>query len=85
MLGFVLLIVIGLVVAGLMASFSGGNGSVSPVLSGVLGIVGSIVGGIVSLPLSRKLLGEGPEYIMALLGGAIGAFVLLMIVRLVKR
>ena len=84
MLWLISLFVIGLVVAGLITSFTGGSG-LRPIWSALFGVVGSLVGGFVSVPLSVRLLGEGPEYIVSLLGAAFGAIVLILLVRLVKR
>ena len=83
MLWLASMVVIGLVVAGLISSFTGS--SLRPLWIGVLGVVGGIGGGLLALPLSVRLFGEGPEYIVSLLGAAVGAFVLVMVFRLVNR
>jgi uncharacterized membrane protein YeaQ/YmgE (transglycosylase-associated protein family) len=50
-----------------------------------VGIVGSFIGGFVGAPLSIKLLGKGPEYMVSLLVAAVVAAVLLLVVGLIKR
>jgi uncharacterized membrane protein YeaQ/YmgE (transglycosylase-associated protein family) len=84
MLWLASMVVIGLVVAGLISSFSGSS-SLRPLWTGVLGVVGSVGGGFLAVPLSVRLFGEGPEYIVSLLGAAVAAFVLVLVFRLINR
>jgi uncharacterized membrane protein YeaQ/YmgE (transglycosylase-associated protein family) len=76
--------VIGLVVAGLISSFTGSS-TLRPLWTGVLGVVGGVAGGFLATPLSVRLFGEGPEYIVSLIGAAIMAFVLVLVFRLINR
>lgn len=79
------LVVIGLVVAWLISSFAGGTGGVRPLWTALLGVAGSIAGGFLFVPLSVRLFGEGPEYIVSLIGAAVVATVLILLFRLINR
>jgi uncharacterized membrane protein YeaQ/YmgE (transglycosylase-associated protein family) len=76
--------VIGLVVAWLVSSFTASS-SLRPFWTGMLGVAGSIVGGFLAVPLSIRLFGEGPEYIVSLVGAAVVAIVLVLLFRLLNR
>ena len=76
---------IGLVIGGLAASFTEGRGGLQPMWSVITGIIGSFAGGFLSAPLTLRLFGEGPLFIASLMGAALGALVLILIVTLVRR
>jgi len=51
----------------------------------IAGVIGSILAGLVFAQWGARLVGEGPIFIASLLAGVAGAFVFIMIVRLIKR
>ena len=83
-MGIVILLLIGVVVGWLVGSFTEGRGMG---LAGnvITGAIGSLVAGLLFAQWGTRLVGEGPIFIAALLAGAVGALVLVLIVRLIKR
>ena len=83
-MGIFILLLIGAVVGWLVGSFTEGRGMglAGNVISGALG---SLVAGLLFAQWGARLVGEGPIFIASLLAGAVGALVLVLIVRLIKR
>lgn len=51
----------------------------------IAGAIGSLVAGLLFAQWGARLVGEGSIFIASLLAGAVGALVLVLIVRLIKR
>lgn len=81
---FIFLIIIGAVVGWLVSSFTGGQG-LGPAASAGVAIVGSLATGVLFGMFAEKIVGPGPVFIATLLAAAIGALVVLLLVRLVKK
>ena len=84
MIWLISLLAIGLVVGWLTSSFTEGRG-LGPLGSVIVGVVGSFLGGLLAVPLSMRLFGEGPEYMVSLIVAAVMAVVLILIVSFIKR
>jgi uncharacterized membrane protein YeaQ/YmgE (transglycosylase-associated protein family) len=82
---FILLIIIGAVVGWMVSSFTEGSGSLGPAACVLIAVVGSLVSGVLFGMFGERLVGPGPVFIAALLAGAIGGLVLLILVRAVKK
>lgn len=81
---FIILIVIGLVTGWLVASFTEGRG-LGLAWNVVVGIIGSLLGGVLFGMVGERLVGPGPVFLASMLAGAVGAVVLVLLVRLVKK
>jgi uncharacterized membrane protein YeaQ/YmgE (transglycosylase-associated protein family) len=81
---FIFLIIIGGVVGWLVSSFTEGQG-VGLGGNVAVGTVGSVATGLLFGTFGERLVGPGPIFIATLLAAAIGALVLVLIVRFVKK
>lgn len=81
---FILMVVIGGVVGWLFSTFTEGRG-LGVGGSTAVGIVGGLVSGLLFGMVGERIVGPGPVLIASLLASAIGALVLLLIVRLVRK
>ena len=78
------LVVIGGVVGWLVSAFTEGQ-SLGVGASVAVGIVGGLVTGLLFGMFGERIVGPGPVFIATLFAAAVGALVLLLIVRLVKK
>ena len=83
-MAFIILIVIGLVTGWLVASFTEGSGP-GLAWSVVVGVIGSLLGGLLFGMVGERLVGPGPVFLASMLAGALGAVVLVLLVRLIKK
>lgn len=81
---FIMLIVIGLVTGWLVASFTEGSG-LGLAWCVAVGIIGSLLGGVLFGMVGERLVGPGPVFLVSMLAGAVGAVVLVLVVRLIKK
>jgi uncharacterized membrane protein YeaQ/YmgE (transglycosylase-associated protein family) len=81
---FIFLVLIGGVVGWLFSTFTEGQG-LGLGGSVAVGIVGGLSSGILFGMFGERIVGPGPVFIASLLAAALGALVLLLIVRLVKK
>ena len=84
MLGFFLLIVIGLMVGGMANSFTNG-GRLGMAGNLIVGIVGSFLGGILFQQFGTRLMSETPALLLSFAVALVGAVLLLIIAHRVKR
>jgi len=84
LMAFIILIVIGLVTGWLVGSFTEGRG-LGLAWNVVIGIIGSVLGGFLFGMVGERLVGPGPVFMASMLAGAVGAVVLVLLVRLVKK
>lgn len=84
MLGLLLLLAIGLVAGGL-ANFLTRGGGLGTTGNLIVGVVGSITGGILFQQFGAGLVGEGPVIPASFAAALVGAVVLLVIVGVIKR
>lgn len=82
---FIFMVVIGGVVGWLVSTFTEGRGGLGLGASVAVGIVGGLSAGLLFGMVGERIVGPGPVLIGSLLAAAIGALVLLLIVRLVKK
>lgn len=74
------------VVGGFMVnSFMEGRSSLGSVLTIGLGIAGSFILGILLLIFGKALVGDGPDFLVALLASVVGAIILPLIVTIAKK
>jgi uncharacterized membrane protein YeaQ/YmgE (transglycosylase-associated protein family) len=81
---FIILVVVGGVVGWLVSSLTEGRG-LGMAGNVSVGIVGALFVGILFARIGARLVGEGPLFFASVLAGAVGAAVLILLVRLVKR
>jgi uncharacterized membrane protein YeaQ/YmgE (transglycosylase-associated protein family) len=78
-------VIFGLVGGLMVNSFMGGRSSLGAVWSIGLGIVGSFILGMLFVMFGKSLVGDGPDFLVALLSSAVGAIILPFIGSLVKK
>jgi len=79
-------LIIGIAVAVMFGSLIKGNGAGAPPLWNLAaGVVGGFVGGYAFGMISPVITGPGPEFILSLLGAAVGSAVAVFIVKLIKK
>ena len=79
-------LIIGIAVAVMFGSFIKGNGPGAPPLWNVAaGVIGGFVGGYAFGMISPVITGPGPEFIVSLLGAAVGSAVAVFIVKIIKK
>jgi uncharacterized membrane protein YeaQ/YmgE (transglycosylase-associated protein family) len=66
-------------------SFMGGRSSLSSAWIIGLGVVGSFILGILFLMFGKVLVGEGPDFLVALLASVVGAIILPLIASIIKK
>ena len=81
----IILVVIGGVVGWLVSSFTEGSGGLGVGASVGVTIIGSLASGILFGMVGERLVGPGPVFMASLVVGAIGALVLLLLVRMIKK
>ena len=78
--------IIGIAVAVMFGSFIKGNGPGAPPLWNVAaGVIGGFVGGYSFGMMSPVITGPGPEFIVSLLGAAVGSLIAVFVVKLIKK
>lgn len=82
----ILLLVFGVAVGAAMNSFMNnrGNGLGFPLSMG-LGAVASVVVGILLVNFGSVLVGEGPDSLLALVGGPVAAVIAILLVKMIKK
>lgn len=81
---FIILVVIGGVIGWLVSSFTEGRG-LGMAGNVSVGIVGALFIGTLFARIGSRFVGEGPLFLASVLAGALGAAVLIFLIRLVKR
>ena len=79
-------LIIGIAVAVMFGSLIKGNGAGAPPLWNLAaGVFGGFAGGFAFGMISPVITGPGPEFILSLLGAAVGSAVAVFIVKLIKK
>ena len=79
-------LIIGIAVAVMFGSFIKGNGPGAPPLWNVAaGVIGGFVGGYAFGMMSPVITGPGPEFIVSLLGAAVGSLIAVFVVKVIKK
>ena len=82
----IVLLVIGIAVGACMNSLMNNRGNALGFpLSVGLGAAASLVTGIFAVNFGKLLVGDGPDALLALLGGPVAAVIVILLVRLVKK
>ena len=79
-------LIIGIAVAVMLGSFIKGNGPGAPPLWNLAaGVIGGFVGGYAFGTIGPVITGPGPQFMVSLLGAAVGSAVAVFIVKLIKK
>jgi uncharacterized membrane protein YeaQ/YmgE (transglycosylase-associated protein family) len=85
MILWIMLIAVGLIAGSVVSSLTGGGGFGDKASLGV-GLAGSLLGGILAEVFRDRLIDpHAPIFLVALIAGAVGAILLLVVVNLIKK
>jgi uncharacterized membrane protein YeaQ/YmgE (transglycosylase-associated protein family) len=86
MMLIVIWLIIGIAVGAAVTSFRSGAGTnFSMALSIVAGIIGSVIGAYGGEMLGLRLVGEGPDFLISILGAAVGAVIAVLIAHAIRK